>query len=455
MFKSFYCVLKVCVGVFLMGFKVLDYKKEIPKVTFAAAIGTTIDYYDYFIALLVASIAWPTVFYPSVSLDVGLALSISSAAVTLIFRPIGAFIFGHLGDRFGRKKMLMWTLSTMGISTLGIALIPSYAAIGILAPIMVILFRILFGIGAGGEYGGAIAWTSEFVSKSKNRAFWTSWVQISTAIGLVISSAVVFLLFISAPSSGKAAFINNGWRIPFFFGAVLILIGVTIRYFLNESPLFKKLGSKKVDRTPALTILKSNWRLILTLALAPEFAASVISLEAVPFSETYLSHIVLNGGIAFATVSVILGGLFAILTAIAGALISDKFGRKKTLYLSAILTMIFAYPYFMLLNTGNYALIILAQLLLIGSIFIAAGVIPILLAEQFITKYRYSGVGLSNQFGGVLAGVLTTFVLPAIIISSGTLTAAWPKIAMVSIGVCLLSIIFISFIQETKGKKME
>jgi MFS family permease len=437
-----------------MSFRVQDYNKEIPKVTFAAAIGTTIDYYDYFIALLVASIAWPTVFFPSVSADVGLALSISSAAVTLLFRPIGAFIFGHLGDRLGRKKMLMWTLSTMGISTLGIALVPSYAAIGIAAPIIVIFFRILFGIGAGGEYGGAIAWTSEFVSKSKNRAFWTSWVQIATAIGLVISSAVVFFLFIAASSSGKVAFINNGWRIPFFFGAVLIVIGVAIRYFLGESPLFKKLGSKKVDKTPALTIIKSNWRLILTLAIAPEFAASVISLEVVPFSETYISHIILNGDIAFATVSVILGGIFAIFTAICGALISDKIGRKKTLYLSALLTMVFTYPYFMLINTGSYALIILAQLLLIGSIFIAAGVIPILLAEQFVTKYRYSGIGLSNQSGGVLAGVLTTFVLPAIIISSGTLTAAWPKIVFVSIGICILSIIFISFIKETKDKKM-
>ena len=437
-----------------MSFRVQDYNKEIPKVTFAAAIGTTIDYYDYFIALLVASIAWPTVFFPSVSADVGLALSISSAAVTLLFRPIGAFIFGHLGDRLGRKKMLMWTLSTMGISTLGIALVPSYAAIGIAAPIIVIFFRILFGIGAGGEYGGAIAWTSEFVSKSKNRAFWTSWVQIATAIGLVISSAVVFFLFIAAPSSGKVAFINNGWRIPFFFGTVLIVIGVAIRYFLGESPLFKKLGSKKVDKTPALTIIKSNWRLILTLAIAPEFAASVISLEVVPFSETYISHIILNGDIAFATVSVILGGIFAIFTAICGALISDKIGRKKTLYLSALLTMVFTYPYFMLINTGSYALIILAQLLLIGSIFIAAGVIPILLAEQFVTKYRYSGIGLSNQSGGVLAGVLTTFVLPAIIISSGTLTAAWPKIVFVSIGICILSIIFISFIKETKDKKM-
>ncbi len=437
-----------------MSFRVQDYNKEIPKVTFAAAIGTTIDYYDYFIALLVASIAWPTVFFPSVSADVGLALSISSAAVTLLFRPIGAFIFGHLGDRLGRKKMLMWTLSTMGISTLGIALVPSYAAIGIAAPIIVIFFRILFGIGAGGEYGGAIAWTSEFVSKSKNRAFWTSWVQIATAIGLVISSAVVFFLFIAASSSGKVAFINNGWRIPFFFGAVLIVIGVAIRYFLGESPLFKKLGSKKVDKTPALTIIKSNWRLILTLAIAPEFAASVISLEVVPFSETYISHIILNGDIAFATVSVILGGIFAIFTAICGALISDKIGRKKTLYLSALLTMVFTYPYFMLINTGSYALIILAQLLLIGSIFIATGVIPILLAEQFVTKYRYSGIGLSNQSGGVLAGVLTTFVLPAIIISSGTLTAAWPKIVFVSIGICILSIIFISFIKETKDKKM-
>ena len=437
-----------------MSFRVQDYNKEIPKVTFAAAIGTTIDYYDYFIALLVASIAWPTVFFPSASADVGLALSISSAAVTLLFRPIGAFIFGHLGDRLGRKKMLMWTLSTMGISTLGIALVPSYAAIGIAAPLIVIFFRILFGIGAGGEYGGAIAWTSEFVSKSKNRAFWTSWVQIATAIGLVISSAVIFFLFIAAPSSEKAAFINNGWRIPFFFGAVLIVIGVAIRYFLGESPLFKKLGSKKVDKTPALTIIKSNWRLILTLAIAPEFAASVISLEAVPFSETYISHSILNGNVAFATVSVILGGIFAIFTAICGAFISDKIGRKKTLYLSALLTMVFAYPYFMLINTGSYALIILAQLLLIGSIFIAAGVIPIFLAEQFVTKYRYSGVGLSNQFGGVLAGVLTTFVLPAIIISSGTLTAAWPKIAFVSIGICILSIIFISLIKETKDKKI-
>ncbi len=415
------------------------------KVILASSIGTTIDYYDLFIAGFTAATVWPSVFYPVLLAPIAIALSIVTYVVPFLLKPFGAFLFGHFGDKYGRKPMLILTLLMMGISAAGIGLTPSYASIGIAAPLLIVAFRALFGIGAGGEYGGAISWTSERVAGSKRRAFLTSWVLQAIPLGLALSTVSFFF---AASAMTPAAFKSWGWRIPFLLGAAMVVLAIFIRLRLEDSPLFlrlKKTGT--TDKKPAITVLRLKAKRIMLLSALVAFAPTVITLESVPFSLNYLS---INGfKISFIAFSIFIGSVFGVLTGIIGAILGDKYGRKPVALLSASLTLISSPIFFLLINTGNGLMVILAQMLLLGSAFMVIGVLPAILSENFGTKYRYSGVGLSNNIGGVVTAVAT--ILESVIIAgiSGVVNA-WPYVALLSMAISALSIIAMLFLKETK-----
>ena len=422
-------------------------RSEISKVTLAATIGTMIEYYDYFIGSFAAGLVWPAVFFPSSNPVAASALSISAFGSVFLTKPIGAYVFGHLGDKTGRKQTLILTLIAMGIGMLGIALTPSFATIGVLAPISIVAFRVIFGFGTGGEFGGAATWVSEFAAKSKWRSFWTSWAQTPVPIGLVLASFT--FSFLSA-SLARPVFMDWGWRVPFVLGAVIAVVGLVIRYRLEDAPVFKQLKSSGgLEKTPANQVLKKHWGRILLLALSWTYMSALVSGLIAPYSIQYLTanHV----SQTFASLSVTYGAIVAIFTIMAGAILGDVIGRKPVIAIGALLSMILVYPYFMLLHTLNHLEIILAQILLLGAILFGTGVVSALFTEQFQTSLRYSGSGLAYQIGALFTGILVTFVIPAIIVGAhGPVNAVTPMMEL-GVGVAAVSLIAISVVKE--GKK--
>ena len=425
-------------------------RSEISKVTLAATIGTMIEYYDYFIGSFAAGLVWPAVFFPSSNPVAASALSISAFGSVFLTKPVGAYVFGHLGDKRGRKPTLILTLVAMGIGMLGIALTPSFVTIGVLAPVLIVVFRVIFGFGTGGEFGGAATWVSEFAAKSKWRSFWTSWAQTPVPIGLVLASFTFSLL---SASLARPAFISWGWRIPFVMGAVIAVVGLVMRYRLEDAPVFKTLkNSGALERTPASQVLKKHWSRILLLALSWTYMSALVSGLVAPYSIQYLTanHV----SQTFASLSVTYGAIVAIFTIVAGAILGDIIGRKPVIIVGALVSLAFVYPYFMLLHTFNHLEIILAQVMLLGAILFGTGVVSALFTEQFKTSLRYSGAGLSYQLGALFTGILVTFVIPAIIVGDhGPVNAVTPMMEL-GIGVAAVSLVATLFVKENKGDNL-
>ena len=419
-------------------------RRELTKVTIAAGIGGIIEYYDFFIASFAAASIWPQVFFSGLSSGMAVAFSILTFGLVYFTRPIGAYIFGHVGDRVGRKKILIYTLFAMGVGMLGIALTPSYSSIGWMAIALLVLFRLLFGIGLGGEYGGAVSWITEFASRSKWRSFWNLWAT-PVPIGLLIAS----LSFSYLASSMNGNFITFGWRIPFAIGAVLVVVGLIIRYKVSESPAFKSILEKKaIDKAPASTVLRLYLKTIILLALAWTFMTTLTSAVVVPFSVSYLGTIGVPPQAA--NLDVTYAVAFGIFIMLLGFAVSEKIGRKKTMILGAIWGLLASIAFFPLLNTLNPVMIVLADTLLFGCTVFTIGAQNTLFAESFPTKFRYSGTGLSFQFGTLISGLVIVGVIPTIILRTGGVANSWPYVSLVGALVAAASLVALFFVRETK-----
>ncbi len=418
----------------------------IAKVALAAAIGTFLEFFDFFVAAIAASLAWPRVFFSGLSLPLASALSIASFGVALLTRPIGAFLFGHLADTSGRKVTFAWTLLIMSLSTLGIALVPSYSSIGFLAPILLVLFRLVYGVGLGGEWGPATTWVSESVPSSRWRGFWTGWVSAAIPLGQVVGTASMTA---ANSSFTNAAFLSFGWRIPFLIGAAAGLVGIAIRIRSRESEIFTRMrAGDGIERVPAFQVMKKEWRKLILLLSVLMFGPVSSVFVLIPYTLTYLVRI----GIApaFATLAITIGSISGVFTAIGGAALGDVIGRKKVLFISAAGILIFMFPYFIALNTMNIVLIVLSLAILYGLETMNLGVAAGMLTEQFPTKYRASGSGITVQMMLFVAGVLTTFLLPGLIVGFGV-TGAWPYVAAVEVGFCAVALVSLLVVKETRG----
>ncbi len=418
----------------------------IAKVAFAASIGTFLEFYDFFVAAIAASLAWPSVFFGELSIPLASALSIASFGVALLTRPVGAILFGHLADTSGRKDTFAWTLLIMSSCTLGIALVPSYSSIGALAPILLVLFRAIYGVGLGGEWGPATTWVSESVTSSRWRGFWTGWVVTAIPVGQVVGIASMTA---AKSSLSDAAFLAWGWRIPFLIGALAGVIGIAIRNRSRESEMFTRVRvGGGIERVPALQVIRTEGKRIVLLLLALMFGPVCAVFVLIPYSLTYLVRIGISP--AFASLAVTIGSISGIFTTIGGAALGDIFGRKKVLFVSAAAILVFMFPYFILLNTLSSVLIIVSLAVLYGIETMNLGVAAGMLTEQFPTMYRASGSGITVQMMLFFAGVLTTFVLPGMIVGFGV-AGAWPYVATIEVGFCAVALVSLLVIKETRG----
>lgn len=425
-------------------------KGTLAKVTVAASLGTLMEWYDFFLAGTAAAQVWPLVFFSRFNETIALALSVAAYGIVFFTRPIGSWIFGHLGDKYGRKSMLFWTLILMGIGTLGLAVVPSYAAIGILAPILLNLFRAIQGIGLGGEWGGATGWVVEFAAKSKHRAFWSGWVQWTVPLGTVLS---IMSFILTARSMSPAAYLDWGWRIPFFVGAVVAIVAIFIRYSLKESPLFSALlKGHAVEKSPFTQMLKESWKRVTLLAVLFSYISVTYSGLMNPISLSYMSALKIAPTDALLYVTY--GVAFSLITLLAGAILGDIIGRRMVAVIATSLTAIATLAFFPLLNTMVPFNIIMAEGCLIGSAYLFLGVVPAFYNENFPTRFRYSGSGFSFQMGNLLAGVVITFAIPLTISSSGGLLNAWPVITALGVIFAIASLIAALILKDTKDAQL-
>lgn len=422
---------------------------SLAKLAVASSIGTTMEWYDIFIAAFVATSVWPQLFFPKDAASIGMALSVLTFFVVYFTRPVGAFVFGHFGDRLGRKPMLTWTLLLLGTGSLGISIVPVYNGLGLLAPIFLISFRALQGVGLGGEFGGAITWVLESTEGNKSRAFWTSIVQSTPFLGMAAAATAI----VSLSTMPHNEFIQYGWRIPFLIGAIMVVIGAVIRYRFDDSQLFTKTKLNGVEHFPSLTVLRHHYKKILVLipVIFPTIAFDLI--PVLPFSLTFLSGLKVN--LAFTETGIAIGAIVCAMVTVASSTLGDRIGRRKVLILGNIAILAITYPFFLLLNTGNEVLIILAYVLGLGLSGISYSVIGAFLGEQFKTKYRYSGTGLSYHLASLVIGILAGVFVPWFVVYSSGAVNAWPLVATIMIILSILSVIAAYFTKETQKVILE
>lgn len=389
-------------------------QQQVKRAIGASVVGTAIEWYDFFLYGTAAALVFPTVFFPESSSAAGTLESFATFAVGFAARPVGAAIFGHWGDRIGRKATLIATLLTMGIATAIIGLIPSADSIGLWAPVLLVLMRIMQGIGVGGEWSGSILLAMEW-GNPKRRGLNASWPQVGVPIGLLLANGAVRLF---EHLTGDA-WLDWGWRIPFLLSLVLVAIGLYVRLRILETPVFARaIETETTHKAPVLEVIKRNPKEILLSALLrlaeqmPFYLFTVYILSygvtEVGLSEEFL----LNSVLAAAALSLFSIPFFGNL--------SDKIGRKRVYMTGATLVGLLAIPYFLAINSGVTIFVFLAIFLSLVPHDMMYGPQASLIAESFSTGLRYSGAGLGYQLASVFAGGPAPLVAAALYNSYGT-----------------------------------
>ena len=372
------------------------------RVAFASCAGTTIEFYDFFIYGTAAALVFPTVFFPALGESAGAVASFATFAVAFVARPFGAVLFGHFGDRLGRKKTLISTLLLMGVATVLIGLLPSAGSIGVAAPILLVVLRFAQGLAVGGEWAGATLLAAEYAPPTK-RGLYAVFPQIGPAFAFALSTGTFLLvnLFVGETSP---AFIEWGWRVPFIASALLVLIGLYVRIKVEETPLFREAEKNPRIKTqaPFSAAIRHQWREILIAggALAMLFAFFYIGTA---YLTSYGTAVV---GLSRATVLGIgMGGavVFGIVIALSG-MYSDRIGRKRIVLASCVVAVPWGFLLFPILDQGTglaFALGLYGTLVIFAASYGPAGA---LLPEMFRTEYRYTGAGIAYNLAGVIGG---------------------------------------------------
>ena len=397
----------------------------------ASTVGTTVEWYDFFLYGTAAALVFPGVFFPSQTHAVGILLSFGTQAVGFAARPIGAIIFGHFGDRVGRKATLIATLMLMGIATALMSVVPSYSAIGVSAPLLLIALRILQGIGVGGEWGGSVLLSMEWGTQ-RRRGFWASWPQVGVSVGLLLSTGMI-KLFGHIAGSG---FNTWGWRVPFALSLVLVAIGLYVRLRVLESPAFSELKRERaVVRHPVWQVLREQPLEVATSAFVRMSEQAPFYLF-VTFVLSYgTDHLglskdsLLNDVLVAAALGLVSIPLFGHL--------SDRIGRRLMYGIGIVCIAAFAFPYYGLLNTKSSGLILLAVVLSLVFHDMQYGPQAALIAESFGPATRYSGAGLGYQLASLIAGGPAPLIAAAIV--DATNSSTWVSVYI--IGCAVLSMI--------------
>ena len=415
------------------------------KAAIASWIGSAVEYYDFFIYGTAAALVFGKIFFPAIDPQLATIAAFATFGVAYIARPFGAFVLGHVGDKFGHKKVLTFTLLLMGVSTFLVGTLPTYSQIGVASPIMLVILRLLQGISASGEQAGANSMTLEY-APAHRRAFFTSFTLSGTQAGLILAT-LVFIPISALPEDQLLAW---GWRIPFFLSAIVVAVGFWVRRTLPETPAFAEEVKKHV--TPKLPVVELFTRHGVDVVRV--IFAALVSVVSTIFSVFTLSYAVNTMHIPRATMLtvLVLANVLALVAIPLWATLSDRIGRRPVFILGALGSAVLIWPYMWALSTSNIALVFTFGLLLSGVVYSAAnGVWPALYGEMFDTRVRLSGMAIGTQIGFALGGFAPT--ISAAVMGPGP--NGWVPVALFTTGAALVSACSAWSARETYNVPME
>jgi MFS family permease len=420
-----------------------QHARELRRAVVAATVGTTIEWYDFLLYSTMAGLVFGKLFFPNEDPLTATLSSFGIYFIGFVARPIGAFIFGHYGDRIGRKSTLIVTLVLMGVSTFLVAFLPGYSVIGIWGAVLLTILRLIQGIGVGGEWGGSVLLAMEWARHNKERGFLASWPQFGGPAGLGLANLAVLIF---SYWSGDQ-FLVWGWRIPFAFSIVLVGIGLWIRLRILETPVFRNLvNEKKIERAPIVEVCRKQWGTIILGALAR-------TSEQAPFYIFTAFIFAYGTTVLHASRDLLLTGLICAVCVSAFTIpfsgyMSDVIGRKKMYIIGAATMGVFGFLYFGMIDTGSSALIFAAMVLSLIPHDMQYGPQAALIAESFTPRLRYSGASISYQLASITAGgpapLIATWLFAAY--KSGT------PIAIYILITAIISIIATMFLKDYTGK---
>ncbi|MFI9583458.1 MFS transporter [Streptomyces sp. NPDC052236] len=425
---------------------------SLKRIVAASLVGTTIEWYDFFLYGSAAALVFNKLFFPGSDPLVGTLLSFLTYAVGFAARPLGALVFGHYGDRLGRKKLLVLSLLLMGGATFAIGLLPTHATIGSAAPVLLTVLRLVQGFALGGEWGGAVLLVSEH-GDAERRGFWASWPQTGAPAGQLLATGVLSAL---TALMSDGAFISWGWRIPFLLSGVLVFIGLWIRLSVDESPVFKaalaqaaeRKAAGREEKLPLVTVVRHHWREVL-VAMGARMAENISYYVITAFILVYATTAVqLSRQTALNAVLIASAVHFVVIPAW-GAL-SDRIGRRPVYLIGAIGVGAWMFPFFALIDSGSFGSLLLA--VTVGLVLHGAMYAPqaAFFSEMFSTRVRYSGASIGAQFSSVAAGAPAPLIATALLADYGSST----PIALYVIAAALLTVVAVGCAKETRHRDL-
>ena len=417
-------------------------KKQLVRAVAASAIGTTIEWYDFFLYGVAAATVFPQKFFPQSDPFIGTLLSFSTFFVGFLARPMGAALFGHFGDRVGRKALLIITMMMMGVATVGIGLIPSYETIGIWGAVLLTVGRVFQGLSVGGEWSGSVLMAGEWASP-KRRGFTTSFAQFGAPAGMVLANGALAIMTLT---TSEADFIEWGWRIPFLASIVLVFVGMYIRVGVFETPVFTNLKDRgELAKTPLLDVVRGNWREILLTM----FLRTGQQVQFYIFTTYIITYATQQLGIARGTILnfVMLQALLSLPVTLTMGHLSDKFGRRRIIGIGCVIMLVYPFVYFSLLDTRSIALVFLAVFIALPLHDMQYGPQAAFIAESFPGSLRYSGSSLGYQLASITAGGPAPLIAVLLYQRFGTSTAVAVYMAICS----LISLVCVFALRDRTG----
>lgn len=420
---------------------------SLPRIVSASLIGTTVEWYDFFLYSSAAALVFNKLFFPTSDPLTGTLLAFTTYAIGFLARPVGGLVFGHFGDKVGRKKLLVVSLLMMGGATFAMGLLPTYAAVGVAAPILLTVLRLVQGFALGGEWGGAVLIVSEHGS-AERRGFWASWPQCGAPGGNLLATAVLAIL---AAVQTDAAFLSWGWRIPFLLSAVLVVIGLWIRLAVSESPVFLEAQRKApaVEKAPIVEVFRRGWRQVL-IAMGARMGENVSYYVITAFILVYVTE---SLGLAKSVGlnAVLIGSAVHFVTIPLWGALSDRVGRRAVYLFGAVGMAVWGFVFFAMLDTRSFGVIALATtigLVLHGAMY---GPQAAFFSELFGTRVRYSGASVGYQLASIAAGAVAPLIAVALLDAWGSTI----PVSLYVVAMCALTVIAVLAARETRGNALE